>query len=61
LFQIFLVTSVEETYSSPKRISSLLEAGASDTLFPCENIGSFLKEYFLQLEVKVEIGSFSSK
>jgi hypothetical protein len=58
LFQISIFNVVEETRISLQRIPSVLEEGASNTLLPCENWGSFRKECFLQFSIfKVEIGS----
>jgi hypothetical protein len=59
---IDLFSLVEETHVYLQRTPSVLEAGASSTLFPCENWGSFWMECFLQLRCfKEEIDSLFSK
>jgi hypothetical protein len=40
----------------------MLEASASSTLFPCENLLTFSMKYFLPVRgFKVDLGSFVSK
>jgi hypothetical protein len=59
LFQIDPINWVEEIHVSLQRKPSVLEAGASTSFFPCENLVSFWKQYFLQiLTFTVEKGSF---
>jgi hypothetical protein len=61
LFQIDLFTCLRITCIYWRK-PSVLEAGPSSTLFPCESCVSFWKEYFLQLMLmKVEKSSLSSK
>jgi hypothetical protein len=47
LFQIGLLSCIEDTQVSPQRKPSMLEAAASRALFPSENWVSFSKEYIL--------------
>jgi hypothetical protein len=49
-FQIGLFSSVQETHISLRRKTSMVEVGASSTLFLCENWVGFTKEYFLKIE-----------
>lgn len=46
LFLIALLSCIEKTHGSRERKPSVLEAGSSGTLFPCENRVNIWKEYF---------------
>jgi hypothetical protein len=62
LLQIGLFCYGGEKHVSLERKSSLLEAWASSTLFPCENSISYWQEHFLQITIfKVEKGTLDSK
>jgi hypothetical protein len=62
MLQIGLLGWVEETPELLDRKPHVLEAGASSTLFTCENCVRFWKEYFLQFRFcKLEFGSLCSK
>jgi hypothetical protein len=62
LFQIGQPSYVEETHVFLERKPSMVEAGATSTLFSRENCVSFVKEYFLPLWwFKVEMRCVCSK